>query len=107
MRRQGGTYTGFTGIGSSLFDAAANPAMVFGHDVMYLVGKSSTLGRTRIQIIRPNQFFLVDGGSFEVNVTVPADTPYSVGMVTAPEPVSLLILSSGCALLMRRKKKSA
>ncbi len=86
------------------FSSTAMPAAVFGHDVMYLVGKSNTVGKTRVQRwnFAAAGHLLQENGSFELDF----DTALApgVGMVVAPEPATSAGLLFGLIALIKRRK---
>lgn len=106
LYRRVGASAFFQSVDGTLFDLQTRPAVAYGHDTLYIVGKSSTAGRTRIARYRTGGSNFVAAGDFEVIVDAPTTSKYSVGMINAPEPASMIALSVGVAAILRRRRAS-
>lgn len=90
---------------NSLFSTTAStPSVVAGHENLYVIGESSTTGRTRIVRfgVSATSGSTLLMNNFEVNFT--PEPGMNAGIVVAPEPGTMLALGAGLAAVLRRRK---
>lgn len=104
FRGTGTSYSANAANMSSLFAATGTPSVVAGHENLYVIGESSTAGRTRIvrfgMSATSGSTLLMN--NFEVNFT--PEPGMNAGIVVAPEPGTMLALGAGLAAVLRRRK---